>query len=87
MASEVRHSGASIEIGLGLRSLAEGQKQWRWANAVSLKRYVKCGELDRQWQSYLDIQQRHFVAREIGLSAALLEGKFLPDVGNQSVVR
>ena len=66
--SEVRHSGASIEIRLRPRSLAEGQTQGRWASTVSPKRYEKCGELNREWQKYSDI---------VGLSASLLEGKLL----------
>ena len=56
--------GGSVEIGPGFRSLAEGQKQGLWASTVSLKCYEKCGELNREWQRYSDMQQRHFVACE-----------------------
>ena len=56
-----------------------GQKQRLWASTVSPKRYEKCGELIREWQRYWDIQQRHFVACDVGLSVALLEGKLPAD--------
>ena len=55
--SEVRHSGASVEVGLGPGSLADGQKKGRWASTAILKRDEKCGELNEQ--IFSDIQQRH----------------------------
>ena len=75
--SEARHSGASVEVGLGPRSLADGQKQGHWASTVSLNRHDECGELYREWQRYSGIHQWHFVACEIGISAALMEGNNL----------
>ena len=54
---------------------------------MSLKRYEKCGELNREWHRYLDIQQQHYVACEIGLSLALLESKLPAEMENRCVAR
>ena len=76
--SEARHSGASIEIGLKMRTTEEGQKQGRWASLKNLRRYEKAGELNKEWQKYSDRQQRHFLRCEKGLVQALLVGT-MPD--------
>ena len=44
VSSEARHSGASIDIGLGLKSLTKGQIG-RWTSTMSLKLFEKFGEL------------------------------------------
>jgi hypothetical protein len=76
--SEARHSGASLEIGLKMRTTEEGQKQGRWAILKNLRRYEKAGELNKEWQKYNDAQQRHFLRCEKGLAQALLAGT-MPD--------
>ena len=85
--SKAHHSGASIEVGLGLRSLVEGQKQGCCAKTVSLERYQQCGELNREWQRCSGIQLRHSVACEIGPSAPLVEGKPPAEMENRFVAR
>ena len=54
---------------------------------IADNRWARFGELNREWQRYSNFQQRHLVACEIGLSAALLEGKLPGEMENRCVAR
>ena len=84
--SEGRHSGASIDVARGFRTTVEAQKQGRWQQPKSVKRYEKAGELNRSWACLSEAQRQHFEACEVGIVDTLLRGHLPPDFVHRAKV-
>jgi hypothetical protein len=70
-----RHSGASIDRALALRSLAEIQKMGRWATFASVRRYEKEGRINDSWASLSPAQQAYCMVCERELQTAMLRNR------------
>ena len=84
--SESRHSGASIDVARCYRTAVEAQKQGRWQQPKSVKRYEKAGELNRSWACLSEAQRRHFEACEVGIVDTLLRNQLPPDFVHRAKV-
>ena len=57
---QMRHSGPSIDLALGHRSLEEAQKRGRWASASTMARYERHSRLAKEWDQLNVTQQQLF---------------------------
>jgi hypothetical protein len=79
VASEARHSGASIDVAKKFKTLEQCQKLGRWQSLKSMRRYEKAGELARSWTSLSQEQRDHFEECERRLAESLFQGRFPPE--------
>ena len=67
---QLRHSGPSIDLARGTRSLLEAQKRGRWGNVKSMSRYERHGRLNQDWGRLTASQRNLFSRCEEQLEAA-----------------
>ena len=75
---QARHSGASIDLCLQYRSLAETKSRGRWASEKSLLRYNRAAKLAQAMKQFDQRQCDFFEAAERQLEA-LFSGKVAPE--------
>ena len=66
---QLRHSGPSIDLARGTRSLGEAQKRGRWAGVKSMNRYERRGRLGQDYQTLTESQKSTFEIAEKSLEA------------------
>ena len=74
--SQGRHSGASVDRALSLKTQDEVVRHGRWKKRASAMRYEKKGLLNQQWASLPLAARRYCEACETGLANAILYGDF-----------
>jgi hypothetical protein len=74
--SQGRHSGASVDRALNLKTQDEVVQHGRWKKRASAMRYEKKGFLNQHWLSLSLAARRYCDACEMGLANAILYGDF-----------
>ena len=69
---QARHSGPSVDIAAGNRTLQEVQKRGNWASKQSVLRYEKAGRLAATWRKLNDQQQVCFKMAERHIAEIIL---------------
>ena len=74
----MRHSGPSIDIAEGRRSLLQAKSRGRWGDSNNMRRYEKHAQLAKQFQALpasvqtFALQSEEWIANVIGGSLAPL---------------
>ena len=77
---QMRHSGPSIDLALGLRTLEAAQKRGRWAMSSTVARYERHARLSREWSLLTLPQQKLFTKCAKHLEAIVGGAKGLCDL-------
>ena len=76
--SKGRHSGASIDRALKLRTLGKVRRMGRWDALKSVSKYGKMGRLNHTWSALSEEQRVPCEVCERGVEGAIVHGLFPP---------